>query len=303
MASLGTNHALTSLTEYNLRVYLTIPVSERRLQPCGNTYGWGRGTEMGQSGGQGASRRNLPHSEPWADANSRGVPAHFREFLLRDASAHTIRAGQRLFAMGDVSDACYWTSRGLFKGSLLSAGGTERIVQIFGPGDVIGVPALIARQPRVLTVEALSDSEYLRIDGAFFLQQLERDAESRAAVLARVASGLRRGETMLEETTWSGEERIASALIRLCKRIAGDAARTMPIEVELGQSDLASLAATARETVSRAIREWKRKGIILRSSYGRYTVDCLRLVNEFNGDGKIRRILGGGSDSKRPPND
>jgi len=240
-------------------------------------------------------------TEPWADANSRVVPAHFRELVLRDATPHSIRAGQRLFAVGDASDACYWTSRGLFKGSLLSAGGTERIVQIFGPGDVIGIPTLIAQRPRVLTVEAVSDSEFLRIDGALFLQRLGRDEESRAAVLARVAGGLRQGEAMLEETSWSGEERVASALIRLCKRIAGDAARTSLVEVELGQSDLASFAGTARETVSRTIREWKRKGIIVRSSYGRYTVDCLRLVNEFNGDEKIGRILGTGSDAKLLP--
>jgi Cyclic nucleotide-binding domain len=76
--------------------------------------------------------------------------------LFHAAQPRHLKAGERLFAIGDVGDSCYRLDQGLLK-VVASPRGEERIIAILGPGAIVGELAMIDGLPRSASVVALHD--------------------------------------------------------------------------------------------------------------------------------------------------
>jgi CRP-like cAMP-binding protein len=67
-------------------------------------------------------------------------------------------AGRVLFWEGDSGDGCYRVEDGLIKLTMISKSGAERILAFHGPGDIVGVRAIIDGLPRLMSAVAVRDA-------------------------------------------------------------------------------------------------------------------------------------------------
>jgi CRP/FNR family transcriptional regulator, cyclic AMP receptor protein len=174
-----------------------------------------------------------------------------------------VRPGKTLVRQGDVSTGAWRVETGILSVSLVTADGRELMLDLVGPGDVIGHPAG-AREP--WTVEAL------------------RPARLRAAGLVELSAGLAvratRAASLACDVAWLD---VGSRLERRLKDLAARFGRPVPggvlIPITLRQDELASLAGTSRETANRALRRLVDRGRIQVERRGRYVVRApIRMV-------------------------
>ena len=75
--------------------------------------------------------------------------------------------------------------------------------------------------------------------------------------------------------------RLARALLELTEYLGEDAgAGRVLIRHKIGQSDLASMAGSARENVSRALSDWRRRGLVTHSS-GFYSLNDITTLKRY----------------------
>ena len=79
---------------------------------------------------------------------SSGLPTRLSRELFARAQVLRLPAGRVLFWEGDPGDGCYRVEDGLLKLTVFSKSGAERILAFHGPGDIVGVRAIIERLPR-----------------------------------------------------------------------------------------------------------------------------------------------------------
>ena len=83
----------------------------------------------------------------------------FYGLFREDPRMVAVRAGAKLFGQGDPADLMYVLTKG--EARILIG---EREVERLGLGAIVGEMALIDRQPRSATVEAITDCEFVCVD-------------------------------------------------------------------------------------------------------------------------------------------
>ncbi|MGE0604163.1 MAG: Crp/Fnr family transcriptional regulator, partial [Xanthobacteraceae bacterium] len=86
------------------------------------------------------------------------LPGEISSRLFAKAVPVKLPADALLFNAGDEGNGCYRVESGLVKLSVLSAEGDERILDILGPGAIVGELSMIDAAPRSTAVYALRDS-------------------------------------------------------------------------------------------------------------------------------------------------
>ncbi|MBE7325190.1 Crp/Fnr family transcriptional regulator [Nocardioides sp. Y6] len=175
----------------------------------------------------------------------------------------TYAEGETIFLAGDVADALYVVAEGRVKVSQSTADGTETVTDILVPGEVCGAVGASGEPEHRQSATALVNSCVLRIGQADFRKVLARDARVGLRVLDDVADRLARAQADVGETTETVAQRVASVLLRLADKLGKDrGADGILLEVPLSRADLAGLARSTPESVSRVMSRWKRAGIV-----------------------------------------
>jgi len=205
--------------------------------------------------------------------------------LFDVARLHQLKAGDVLFAAGDVGDGCYRLDEGLLKVMVTSPSGEERIVAILGPGAVVGELAMIDRMPRSASVEALRDSVLRFISRQAYEKRVLAHPEAKQALLEILAFRLRQAdEKLAAETFLSGKARVARALLELAEFLGKPSdPQCIVLSEKISLADLAAMAGVARENVSRVLSEWRRRNVVLTGvSPGYVLSDVAALKREMN---------------------
>jgi len=209
-----------------------------------------------------------------------GLPLELSQGLFAKALTVSLGADQILFLAGDEGDGCYRVDDGLLKASVIEPGGGERILAMLGPGAVVGELSMIDREPRSATVVAMRPSRLRFISRATF----EAFAQSRPELYRCLTTLLSRrlrftNDTVAATSFLSFKGRVARALLSLATAFGRDAGEgRVVIEQKFSQFDLAALAGTARETVSRVLNDWSDRSLVTRVA-GYY---CLEDSARFN---------------------
>src|ERR1700745_2229408 len=87
---------------------------------------------------------------------TRGV-ATLSAQLFYAAQLRHLKAGERLFAIGDPGEGCFLLEQGLLKATVASPLGEERIIALLGPGAIVGELSMIDGLPRSASVVAMRD--------------------------------------------------------------------------------------------------------------------------------------------------
>jgi CRP/FNR family transcriptional regulator, cyclic AMP receptor protein len=248
---------------------LNIPPSARarpRLRTVGNH----------QSRGQ--SYRLEPHTIDRPDRNRASatfVPKELSAQLFHAAQPRHLKAGDRLFAIGDAGDGCYQLDQGLLKVVVASPSGEERIIAILGPGAIVGELAMIDGLPRSASVVALHDCVLRFVSREAFKQCANTGPETHQVLLAMLAARLRQVDEALAATTFlTVKARVARALLELAEYIGQpSSAGHIVFHEKISHADLAAMAGVARENVSRVLGEWRRRKLVLTGVSPRYVLN------------------------------
>ena len=128
----------------------------------------------------------------------------------------TIPAGTILILAEEPGEVAYLIEHGAMKVSLMQADGTEVILGLRGPGEMVGEMSLLDRQARSATVTALEPCSVLWVDRATFGAWLQTVPELNANLLRLLAGRLRlAGLQILTLSTLDLYGRVARQLLSL----------------------------------------------------------------------------------------
>jgi CRP/FNR family transcriptional regulator, cyclic AMP receptor protein len=210
------------------------------------------------------------------------LPERLSAQLFAGAKTCHLKAGEALFAAGDIGDGCYRLEQGLLKVTITSPRGEERILAVLGPGEIAGELSLIDRQPRSASVIAIKDCELSFISQQNFEKYTKQDPDIYRYLVNVLALRLREtDEAVAADTFLTVKARLARALLELSEYLGEDAgAGRVLIHHKINQSDLAAMAGVARENVSRVVSEWKRRDLVTHSS-GLYCLHDITTLKRY----------------------
>src|SRR6201996_3614537 len=196
------------------------------------------------------------------------------ERFSRVAVPRSFPAGTRVFHEGDDSDACYIVKEGSFRVTREHSDGRAITLATLGPGEIFGELAMLDGDQRSASAEALTEGELLALPANDVRSLLARHPEISLKLVAGLVRRLRAANVRLSRQSFQTvPSRVAGILLQLSRDgQEGDGEGEMSeVTIRMNQTDLAQLAGTSRESVSRFLAELERAGVV-RSGRGRVTV-------------------------------
>ena len=191
--------------------------------------------------------------------------------ISRVAVPRSFPAGVRVFHEGDRSDACYLVRSGDLRVTREHPDGRAIALATLGPGDLFGELAMLDGEARSASVETLSDVELLALPAADMRRLLADHPEISVKLIAALTRRLREtNERVARQSFQTVPSRVAGVLTQLIAEEATTEGR-LGVTIRMTQADLAQLAGTSRESVSRFLATLERAGVV-RVGRGRVTV-------------------------------
>jgi CRP/FNR family cyclic AMP-dependent transcriptional regulator len=195
------------------------------------------------------------------------------ERFSRVAVPRAFPAATRVFHEGDHSDACYIVRSGSFRVTREHSDGRAITLATLGPKDIFGELAMLDGEVRSASVEALVDGELLALPAGEVRALLGRHPEITVKLIAALVRRLR---TANERISRQSFQTVPSRVAGVLSQLVAEESPQRPDEVgevtiRMNQADLAQLAGTSRESVSRFLADLERAGIV-RPGRGRVTV-------------------------------
>jgi CRP/FNR family cyclic AMP-dependent transcriptional regulator len=215
---------------------------------------------------------------PLADLTDSDLDSLQEDLQIRDYDK-----GEIIFRQGDISREVYIVLSGSVRVFKVSPSGEETSIQIFSTGDMIGELAAIDGLPRSATAESIVRSELLVMAQERFVHHLRAMPDLALGMVKLLASKLRWTAAYAEAMAqFDAAGRLLQMLLLYKDRFGQEleAGKRYFLDLTLNQSDLASLVGTRRETVSRLLGSWHKRGLVEYDS-GRITIlDLPRLQAE-----------------------
>jgi len=145
--------------------------------------------------------------------------------------------------------------KGRVKVSRMSDDGREVILSILERGEFFGELSLIDGKARSASVTAIEDSEVLMLRRGDFMGLLEEYPQIAISLLKELAARIRKSDTQIKSLSLQDAMgRVASTLILLAEDAGVIKQGRVVIHKIPLQQDLANMAGTSRETISRVFR-------------------------------------------------
>lgn len=201
-----------------------------------------------------------------------GLSSDELERIAAVAIARSFPKGSRVFHEGDASDACYIIRSGEVRVSREHSDGRAIALATLGQGEIVGELAMLDGEVRSASVEALSDLELLALAAKDMRGLLERNPEITAKLVVALTRRVREtNERVARQSFQTVPSRVAGVLSQLVAEAEADTQGREGVTIRMNQADLAQLAGTSRESVSRFLAVLERAGVV-RVGRGRVTV-------------------------------
>lgn len=163
----------------------------------------------------------------------------------------------------DAGTALFVIVTGKVKVSRSSGDGREVILTILGDGDFFGEMAILDGLTRSATVTAIEDSDLFLIQRNDFLTLLHTYPEVSVALLQELTTRLRAADMKIKALSLKDAEgKVATVLLQIADDVGKIKHGKVEIEKLPLQQDLANMAGTSRETISRTLHSFAKKGFV-----------------------------------------
>jgi CRP/FNR family transcriptional regulator len=167
-----------------------------------------------------------------------------------------------LYHQGEDADSIFFVLEGRVKMVAIDVDGKAALLRIAGPGEVLGLAAVVSTKTHLTTAQATTPSTIALLqqqDLANEMRHCPQLSEAVAQCLARECEE-RAIDMLLLRAASSRSQRLAAVLLHLADRfdtdVRGEPALTYT-HAELGQ-----LIGASRETITRLMKEFERQGVI-----------------------------------------
>jgi len=193
-----------------------------------------------------------------------GIPLFSRlnegsmQSLARASRFIHIKKGEVLFFQFDPSELAYVVRRGDISIVLNSPDGREMVINEMRKGDLFGELGILTGKNRSTSAIARSDSEVLVIPHKAFLRILDDEPQLTRRMLELTVSRLQvSSERESALVFMDAQARLAHLLLELDKREVDTG------YITISQDELAQRTGLIRQTVAKALGNWRRKGYLL----------------------------------------
>lgn len=198
-------------------------------------------------------------------------PREFWDLLTPDEAAQLERVGRRrdyrraavLMREADTSDWVVVLRTGRVKVSVDTAGGTEVVLAVRGPGALLGEFAAIDREPRSATVTALEPVTALVVGVHEFETYLQTHGRVAVLLMRTIVGRLRDADRKrIEFGAHDTIGRVCARLVEMVQRFGQPAGDGVKIALPFSQDELAGWVGSSREAVSKALGVLRAAGTI-----------------------------------------
>jgi len=178
---------------------------------------------------------------------------------------------------------CYFITHGSVKITRSSKEGREVILAILTAGEFFGEMSLLDGETRSANVLTLEETKVLALNSNDFMATLEEYPRVSIQLLKELTIRLRKSDLQIASLTLSdAEKRIGLCILRL----AGEQGTIRQGHVKIKkfpfQHDIANMAGTSRETVSRTLVLFDQNGLIQREGRQLTIVNYMQFQREFD---------------------
>jgi len=139
----------------------------------------------------------------------------------------------------------------------------EVILTLLNPSDFFGEMALLDGLARSATVTSIEDSKVFIIQRSDFLDLIQEHPEVSIALLQELTQRLRAAGMKIKALSLKDAEgKVATVLLQLADDMGRIKQGVVEIEKLPYQHELANMAGTSRETISRTLHSFAKKGLV-----------------------------------------
>ena len=169
----------------------------------------------------------------------------------------------RVFHEGDAGDACYIVRSGTCKVTREHPDGRAITLATLGPGAIFGELAMLDGERRSASVEASENSELLALPASDMRSLIREHPEMAEKLVVALTRRLREAnERISRQSFQTVPSRVAGVLNQLLAEETVTPIVRDGVTIRLRQADLAQLAGTSRESVSRFLATLERAGVV-----------------------------------------
>ncbi len=163
----------------------------------------------------------------------------------------------------ETGSALFVIIKGKVKVTRQHDNGNEVILTILGESDFFGEMAIIDGFTRSASVIAMTEAELFIIQRNEFLNLLQIHPEVGIALLHEITHRLRAADMKIKSLSLQNAEgKVATVILQLADDLGKIKQGIVEIEKLPLQHDLANMAGTSRETISRTIHLFAKKGLV-----------------------------------------
>ena len=203
--------------------------------------------------------------------------------LLSRMTKRSYQKNNMILMEDEFGDTFFIIASGSIKITRVSEDGREVILAMLGEGEFFGEMSLLDGETRSANAIAIEESDVLILKRHDFLLFLERFPRIAISLLTEMAGRIRKSDQQIESLSLSdAEHRIGITLIRMAEELGTIRQGKVEISNLPYQQDIANMAGTSRETVSRMIKILEDKGFIKRSGHSLSILDYSQFKRTFS---------------------
>lgn len=196
-----------------------------------------------------------------------------------------VRKGQALIHEGMPFEKFYFIHQGKIKVVTTGLYGKQQIKRLAKTGDLVGFRGMAANHTFPASIYALEDSTICHIDKDLFLNTLKSNPNLMFNILLLIAGELYKMEVRMKNLTiMNVREKVAESLLYVYDTFGHS--ETGELEVSLSRQEIAEIAMTTKEQISRSLSEFETEGKIRMQGKKIFLTnlpELKRMIGVFNG--------------------
>lgn len=206
------------------------------------------------------------------------------ERLASLLTTRTVIKDAHIVRQDEPGDSMFVIARGRVKVVLFGDNGREVILTMLKAGEFFGEMSLLDDMPRSANVVAQEDATVLVLKRADFAEHILKSPRTGLNVMGELCRRLRRADEIIGNlATLDVYGRVAHIMIDLAKKDGEEVDEGILIRERPTQQDIASMIGTSRETVSRVLSDFQRRGFV--EMRGREILLSRKFAGQADGSG------------------
>jgi len=190
------------------------------------------------------------------------------DLLDNFSSVRNYPKGSMIILEEEYGDKLFIVKSGTVKITRVNNEGKEVILALLGSSEIFGEMAILDGESRSANVLAQEKCELIVISSEDFLNLLKNNFNVAFSLMSELAKKIRKSDMQIEALSLSdAEHRIGVSILNLAEDMGVIRNGKVTIQNLPFQQDIANMAGTSRETVSRVLKAFEDRNLIFKQGH------------------------------------